>query len=101
MMLPMPFQMLLLAIAGWLNQEQRAEIEFLQEQLRVFKELTKGRRLRLNDDQRCRLAAKGKRLGRSKLREIVTIVPPDTILRWHRKPTGGKRESSAWCHRNE
>jgi hypothetical protein len=44
----------------------------------------KGRRLRLTDDQRRRLAAKGQRLGRRVLRQIETIVTPDTILRWHR-----------------
>ena len=32
-MLTMPIRMLLLAIAGWLNEEQQEKIEFLQEQL--------------------------------------------------------------------
>ncbi len=35
-MLTMPVRMLLLAIAGWLNEEQRHKIEFLQEQIRVL-----------------------------------------------------------------
>ncbi len=38
-MLTTPMQMLLLAIAGWLNQEQREKIEFLQEQVRLLQEL--------------------------------------------------------------
>ena len=41
------------------------------------------RRLRFTDNQRRRLAAKGKLLGRKLLREFATIVKPDTILRWH------------------
>ncbi len=45
----------------------------------------KGRRLRLTDEQRRRLAAKGKRLGRQTLNRVATIVTPDTILRWHRR----------------
>jgi putative transposase len=45
----------------------------------------KGRRLRLTDDQRRRLAAQGRRLGRRVLRQVATIVTPDTILRWHRQ----------------
>jgi hypothetical protein len=45
----------------------------------------KGHRLRLNDDQRRRLAAKGHRLGRRLLSRAATIVMPDTILRWHRR----------------
>ena len=42
------------------------------------------RKLRLNDDQRHRLAAKGKRIGRRAPKSIATIVTPDTIMRWHR-----------------
>src|SRR3989442_7434124 len=45
----------------------------------------KGRRLRLTDDQRRRLAAKGRRLGQRFLRQVATLVTPDTILRWHRQ----------------
>ena len=41
----MPMRMLLLAIAGWLNEEQRQKIEFLQEQIRVFQELHGWKRL--------------------------------------------------------
>ena len=43
-MLRMPMRMLLLAIAGWLNEEQREKIEFLQEQVRVLQELNGGKR---------------------------------------------------------
>ena len=56
-MLTTPLQMFLVAIAGWINQHQRLQLEFALEQVRVFKELTGGKRLRLNDDQRCRLRA--------------------------------------------
>ena len=90
----MPIRMLLLAIAGWLNEEQREKTEFLQEQIRVFQELHSGKRLRLNNDQRRRLAAKGKRLGRSVLGDLVTIVTPDTILRWHRELIARKYDGS-------
>jgi hypothetical protein len=44
----------------------------------------------LTDDQRPRLAAKGKPLGRKVLRQIATIVTPDTILAWHRKLIAAK-----------
>ncbi len=60
-------------------------IEYLVEENRVLKEQMKGRRLRLTDEQRRRLAAKGKRLGRQTLNRVATIVTPDTILRWHRR----------------
>ena len=44
-----------------------------------------GRRLRLTDDDRRRLAVRAVRVGRRALREIATIVTPDTLLRWHRQ----------------
>src|SRR5262249_44341379 len=44
-----------------------------------------GRRLRLTDDDRRRLAARAHRVGRAALRDIATIATPDTLLRWHRQ----------------
>jgi helix-turn-helix protein len=49
-----------------------------------------SRRLRFTDDQRRRLAAKGKPLGRKALRQIAMIVTPDTILAWHRRLIAAK-----------
>jgi len=80
-----PLQLLLTTFAGWLNQHQAKVIEYLVEENRVLKEQLGGRRLRLTDDQRRRLAAKGKALGRKLLDKIATIVTPDTILRWHHR----------------
>jgi putative transposase len=80
-----PLQVLLVTLAGWVNRHQQHVIEYLVEENRVLKEQVKGRRLRLTDDQRRRLAAKGRRLGRRLLRQVATIVTPDTILRWHRQ----------------
>ena len=62
-------------------------IQYLIEENRVLKEQVEsgGRRLRFTDDQRRRLAATGKPLGRRVLRRIATIVTPDTILAWHRR----------------
>src|SRR5215472_12065137 len=51
-------------MAGWMNQQQQFAIDYLREENRVLKEQLGGRRLRLNDDQRRRLAAKAKRLAR-------------------------------------
>ena len=80
-----PLQVLLVTLAGWVNRHQQHVIEYLVEENRVLKDQVKGRRLRLTDDQRRRLAAKGRRLGRRILRQVATIVTPDTILRWHRQ----------------
>lgn len=82
---PLQVPLLILTLAGWVNRHQRQVIEYLVEENRVLKGQLKGCRLRLTDDQRRRLAAKGRRLGRRVLRQVATIVTPDTILRWHRQ----------------
>src|SRR5882672_12610128 len=72
-------------LSGWLQREQEDVIAFLREENRVLKARLKGQRLRLDDDERRRLAALGDRLGRRLLSRVATIVTPDTILRWHRE----------------
>ena len=59
-----PLQVLITSFAGWMNRRQGEVLEYLIEEKRVLKEQLKGKPLRLNDDQRRRLAAKGKRIGR-------------------------------------
>ena len=54
-----------------------------------------SKRLRLTDDQRRRLAVRGKVLGRKALGEVAGIVTPDTILRWYRKLIAKKYDGSA------
>src|ERR1700686_3087633 len=76
---------LLITVAGWMNQRQLQMIDYLLEENRVLREQLGGRRLRLNDDQRRRLAAKANGLGRKLLAEVATIVTPETLLAWHRK----------------
>jgi hypothetical protein len=51
-----PLQMLLVMVAGWVNEHQRCVIAYLQEENRVLRELHRKKRLRFNDDQRRRLA---------------------------------------------
>jgi putative transposase len=77
--------MLLTALLGWLMREQHDVIAFLREENRALKAQLTGRRPRLNDVQRRRLAVLGHRLGRGVLREVATLVTPETILRWHRE----------------
>src|SRR5215469_12262022 len=52
-----PFQFVLTAVAGWMNQHQQMAIDYLREENRVLREQLGDRRLRLNNDQRRRLAA--------------------------------------------
>jgi transposase InsO family protein len=71
--------------SGWVNRHQQMVIDYLLEENRVLREIRKGKRIRLNDNQRRRLAMKGKILGRRLLFKFATIVTPDTLLAWHRK----------------
>src|SRR5215475_10820400 len=81
----LPLRLLLVTLAGWVNRHQQHMIEYLMEENRALREQLRGRRVQLTDDQRRRLAARGQRLGRRVLRQVATIVTPDTILRWHRR----------------
>ena len=77
--------MLLLTVASWLDRREREVVAYLIEENRVLRRQLGGRRLRLTDDDRRKLAARAYRLGRQALREVATIVTPDTLLRWHRQ----------------
>ena len=89
-----PWQLLVVILTGWLNRQQQAVIDFLLTEVLVLKESNGKRRILLSDEQRRRLAIKGKALGRKALQEIATIVTPDTILRWHRQLVAAKWDYS-------
>ena len=80
-----PWQIFLLGLSGCIDRQQQHMIEYLITENLVLKEKLGNKRILLNDDQRRRLAVKGKNLGRKLLLEIATIVTPDTILRWHQQ----------------
>src|SRR5215813_3668069 len=92
--LPPPLAFLVLVFAGWVNRQQQAVIDYLLEENRVLRAANGSGRLRLTDDQRRRLAVKGKVLGRRHLAAIAGIVTPDTILRWYRRLIATKYDGS-------
>ena len=79
-----PWQLYFVILVGWVQRQQQEVIHYLIAENRVLKERIGKKRILLNDDQRRRLAVKGKLLGRKRLQEIGTLFTPDTILRWHR-----------------
>jgi transposase InsO family protein len=85
-------QLLLASFAAWVARKQTELIAYLIEEDRVLNEqlTASGKRIRFTDDQRRRLAAKAKVLGRKTLNEVATIVTPDTLLAWHRKLIAAK-----------
>ena len=82
---PAALRMVLCVLTGWLDRRERETVAYLIEENRLLRRQLGGHRLRLTDDDRCRLAARAYRVGRAALRDIATIATPDTLLRWHRQ----------------
>ncbi len=78
-----------------INEQLLLENEYLLEELQVYKNQHKqsGKRLFLTYEQRKSLAIKGKALGK-RLYEVVTIVRPATLLKWHCKLVAKKFDTS-------
>ena len=85
----------LLALSAMIDGERDKSVDYLLMENRILWEKLGKRRILLNDDQRRRLAVKGKVLGRKALHGIATIVTPDTILRWLRQLVAKKWDYSS------
>jgi hypothetical protein len=90
----LPFQFLLVTLAGWVNRGRQDVIGYLQEENRVLREHLGSRRLHFTDAQRRRLANKAKAIGRQTLSGIGPVVTPDTLLRWYRTLIARKYDGS-------
>ena len=53
-----------------------------------------GKRLKLSDDDRRRLAVKAQALGREALAQIASVATPATLLRWYRCLIAAKYDGS-------
>src|SRR3989442_12348240 len=91
-----PFSFVVVTVAGWMSRHQQEVISYLIEENRVLREQMGNRRLKFNDDQRRRLAAKAKKLRREMLGHVATIAAPETLLTWHRKLLAEKRAGRPW-----
>ena len=78
-------QFLLMVVAGWLQRQQAATIDYLKAENRMLRARLGGRRIIFTDAERRQLAEKARALGRKALHELGTIVTPETLLRWHRE----------------
>ena len=88
-----PLELILLCLAGVLTEREHVINLYLREENRILREQM-GKRPRLTDGQRRRLAMLGKRLGRKLLGEWASLVTPDTIMRWYRKLVAEKWDYS-------
>jgi len=77
--------MVLAVLTGGLDRQERQALAYLMEENRILRRQLGQQRLQFTEADRQRLAVRGHRLGRQVLRQVATIVTPDTILRWHRQ----------------
>ena len=89
-----PWHIAFAALSGWVNERQQEINDFQNAQIEALLQKLGRKRILLTDDQRRVLAVKGHALGRKALRELTTIVTPDTILRWHRELVAKKWDYS-------
>jgi len=97
-MLPLPLQFIIAMVAYAINKQMARRIEFLLEEVRVLREVytesTGRKRIPFTDDQRRRLAIKGKALTPEEREGCCQIVRPSTILAWFRQLAAQKYDSS-------
>jgi transposase InsO family protein len=90
----MILHVLIAMLAGWLQRHQQQVIAYLQEENRVLKAQLGSQRLRLTDTERRRLAALAYPLGRKRLKEMATLVTPETLMRWYHRLIAQKFDGS-------
>lgn len=92
----MPWKKLLACVTGQIDEALRQKLEFVLEENRVYRALLDRHSpyWRLQDAERKGLAEKGKPLGKL-LGEVITIVQPQTLLKWHRQLVASKWDFSS------
>ena len=94
----MILRILITMVAGWIQDYQQQVIHYLREENRVLKAQLAGRRLHLTETERRRLATLAYPLGRQRLKEVATLVTPETLLRWYHRLMAQKFDGS-WHRR--
>jgi hypothetical protein len=83
-------------VTGRIDDSLRQKLEFVLEENRVYRALLERHspHWRLQDSERKALAEKGRPLGKL-LAEVITMVQPETLLKWHRRLVAKKWDFSA------
>jgi hypothetical protein len=83
-------------VTGQIDDSLRQKLEFVLEENRVYRALLDwhSTQWRLQDTERKALAEKGRPLGKL-LAQVITIVQPETLLKWHRRWVAKKWDFSA------
>src|SRR5208283_1910468 len=95
----MPWKKLLACVTGQIDETLRQKLEFVLEENRVYRALLERHspHWRLQDAERKVLAEKGKPLGKL-LADVITMVQPETLLKWHRQRVAQKWDFSSRRH---
>ena len=88
----MPWKRMLAYISGTINDELLRRIEYLLEENRVLRNQIE-KHISLADPERRILAEQAVALGKL-MADTVTIVRPETILKWHRRLVAQKFDGS-------
>jgi len=91
----MPWKKMWALVTGQIEYSLQRKAAYVLEENRVYRALhdRHSPRWRLADTERLALAKKGKPLGKL-LGNIITIVQPDTLLKWHRQLVARKWDFS-------
>jgi hypothetical protein len=81
-------------VARLLCRELTLQNEYLRLENRVLKERVPGR-IQFTDEERRSLMEAALAMGRSLMKEVVSIVKPETILAWQRRLERSKWDCSA------
>jgi putative transposase len=92
--LPLPLQFLAAWLAVWLGRVLQEQVDFLKAENRLLREKLGGKRIRLTDAERRRLAMLSQRLGRRGLAAVAMIASPEAILCWYRDLVARKYDGS-------
>ena len=80
-------------IGGHVDEELLLRNEYLAAENEILRGKLCGR-LKLSNSERIRLAKIGKKIGIKALKDVATIVKPETILAWFRKLVASKFDGS-------
>ena len=97
-MLPATLQFFVAMLASAMTDRLTRKMAYMHKEVRVLKErlelATGTKRISFTDEQRRRLALKGKALTAKERAACCQIVRPETILAWYRKLCARKYDSS-------
>ncbi len=80
-------------VGGFVDEELLARNEYLAAENEILRSKMQEP-IRLNDEERIRLAEIGRRIGLKALKDVSTIVKPETVMEWFRKLVAGKFDGS-------